>query len=67
MSSGTILRQLRNKKSQLQVANDLNISLSSYSKYERGERTPRPLLMKRIAHYYNVSVSDIFFADGEHK
>lgn len=61
MSAGEKLRALRGKRSKLKVARDLGISVSSYVKYERNERRPKDSLKKRIADYFDVSVSYIFF------
>lgn len=62
---GRRLAKLRGSRSQETVARDNNISLSSYTKYERGERIPRDELKIQIAKYYGVSVRDIFFADDD--
>jgi putative transcriptional regulator len=62
MTAGERLRKYRGKKSVEQVASDLGISVSAYTKYERDERTPRPPIMIKIAEYYNKSVQTIFFA-----
>ena len=59
---GKRLSELRGERSQEQVARDNNLSLSAYTKYERGERIPRDEVKIRLAKYYNMSVQDIFFA-----
>src|SRR6056297_2701136 len=38
-----------------QLAKDLDVSYSSLSKYESGERTPDYLMIKKIANYFDVS------------
>lgn len=58
---GNRLRALRGKKSQEDVANDLGISFSAYSKYEQGIRIPRDEIKVKIAKYYHKSVQSIFF------
>lgn len=59
---GKRLVELRGNRSQEQVARDNDISLSAYTKYERGERIPRDEVKIRLAAYYNKSVQEIFFA-----
>lgn len=55
------LRKLRGKIPRKKVAGDLEISLSAYTKYERGERIPKDSIKKKIANYYGVTVQSIFF------
>lgn len=62
MSIGMKLRALRGSKSQQKVADDLGITKSALSMYERNQRVPRDEIKVRIAEYYNVSVSEIFYA-----
>lgn len=57
------LKELRGKKSQLEVAADLDISLSSLSAYENGDRIPRDEIKVRIANYYGVTVQELFFEE----
>ena len=54
------LRELRGNMSQEAVARDIGISTSAYIKYENGQRTPRDIIKKRIADYYNVDISALF-------
>ena len=58
---GKTLVELRCDKTQVQVANDLNISDAALSAYEQGTRIPRDEVKIRIAKYYGVKVADIFF------
>lgn len=58
---GKRLTELRGERSQETVARDNDISLSAYTKYERGERIPRDELKVKLARYFGVSVTDIFF------
>ena len=51
----TRLRALRGAKSQTEVANALNVSRTSLSHYESGERVPDINVLYSIAKYYNVS------------
>lgn len=61
MKYGERMKKLRGNRSKQEVAKALGISFSSYVKYERGERTPRDSIKKRIAEYFGVTVSFIFF------
>lgn len=67
MSFGAKLRELRGSKTKEEVANAIDVTYSSYSKYEREERIPRDEVKMRIAAYYNTTVQSIFFAGSEHK
>ena len=58
---GKRLAKMRGDRSQEQVARDIGMSLSAYTKYERGERIPRDEIKIRLANYYGMSVQDIFF------
>lgn len=51
--------RLENNKIQKEVAKYLKIGLSTYNKYEKGSRKLSNEVVKKIAEYYNVSVSDI--------
>lgn len=51
--------RLENNKMQKDIANYLEIDLSTYNKYEKGSRKLSNEVLKKIAEYYNVSVSDI--------
>lgn len=59
---GKTLTALRGDKTQSEVAQALNISVSALSMYENGNRIPRDEVKQRIAKYYKRSVSSIFFA-----
>ncbi len=67
MGFGAKLRELRGSKTKEEVANAIDVTYSSYSKYEREERIPRDEVKMRIAAYYNTTVQSIFFAGSEHK
>ena len=58
------LRKLRikSKKSRLEVANAVGVSVSSIAMYEQGERVPRDDTKVKLAKYFNTTVSAIFFA-----
>lgn len=61
MNAGEKMKLLRGKRSKREVATALGVSLSSYVKYERGERRPKDMLKKKIAEYFGVTVGYIFF------
>jgi transcriptional regulator with XRE-family HTH domain len=58
---GEKLMKLRGKKRPEEVAEAIGVSLSSYIKYERGERNPSDSVKIRIANYYGLTVGYIFF------
>ena len=51
--------RLDNNKSQKELAKYLEIDLSTYNKYEKGSRKLSNDVVKKLAEYYEVSVSDI--------
>ena len=57
------LRAARGDRQQKDVANALGISVSAYSMYESGERSPRDELKIRMAHYFNTTVGRLFFGE----
>lgn len=58
---GERLRTLRGSKTLAEVGNDLNVTGMAISLWENGERTPSDDMKVKIAAYYDVSVTDIFF------
>lgn len=62
MTIGEKLISLRGEKSQQEVAQDLNISVSALSMYENDNRTPRDEIKVRLAKYYGVGIEELFFA-----
>ena len=56
------MKQLRGKRSTLEVARALGISESAYVKYERGERNPKDDMKRKIASYYKKSVAFLFYS-----
>lgn len=59
---GKRLRELRGVRTRTGVAKELGISYSILSFYESGERFPSEKNQQKIAGYYGVSVSDLFYA-----
>lgn len=57
------LAELRGSMTQEELAKKLNVSCSSLGKNERGERTPRDNVKKRIAAYFGKTVQEIFYDD----
>lgn len=51
--------RLENNKSQKVIANYLEVDLSTYNKYEKGSRKLNNEVVRKIAEYYNIKVSDI--------
>ena len=51
--------RIENNKSQKELAKYLEIDLSTYNKYEKDSRKLSNEVVKKLAEYYNVSVSDI--------
>lgn len=60
--NGKKLRQLRGDKSAKDVSEALGISMSALLMYERGERNPRDNIKIKLAHYYDTTIEDLFFA-----
>lgn len=60
---GDRLVNLRGSRTQEEVANAVNTSVSAIGMYERGERIPRDEIKIRLAKYYKKSVQSIFFAE----
>ncbi len=51
--------RIENNKSQKEIAKYLEVDLSTYNKYEKGSRKLSNEVVKKLAEYYNISVSDI--------
>ena len=64
---GNKLVELREKRTQEQVANAVGISVSALSMYECGERIPRDPIKIKLAKYYKKSVQAIFLAHKLHE
>lgn len=58
---GIRLVKLRGNKTQEEVARCIGITYQALSNYEKGLRSPRDELKKRIADYYGKTVQEIFF------
>jgi DNA-binding XRE family transcriptional regulator len=51
--------RLENKKTQDDIAQYLGVDKSTYNKYENGKRKFNNDVVKQLADYYNLKVSDI--------
>ena len=58
---GERLRNLRNDRSQAEVADALGVTTMAISQYERGERVPNDAMKIKIAEYFKKGIEDIFF------
>ena len=63
---GQKLRELRGNRKQGEVAKAVNISISTLSMYENGERVPRDEVKKRLADYFGITVGTLFFNEISH-
>ena len=63
---GEKLRDLRGQRSRKEVADACKIGVSTLAMYELGERRPRDEVKKRLAEYFKVPVSWIFFDEKCH-
>ncbi|WP_101772368.1 helix-turn-helix transcriptional regulator [Peptostreptococcus faecalis] len=61
MDIGYKLIKLRGDKTQAEVADDIGVTKSALSMYERDERVPRDEIKIRLAKYYGVGVEELFF------
>jgi transcriptional regulator with XRE-family HTH domain len=55
------LVKLRKNRTQKEIADSVNISVSALAMYESGKRIPRDEVKAAIAEYYNVSIEALFF------
>lgn len=64
-SYGQILRELRKARSETIkcVAAQIGISYQALQSYEKEQRIPRDETKIKLAHYYNVPIESIFFAN----
>lgn len=54
---GQVLRRLRGGRSQRQVADELEMPVTTLSTLENQSNVPRGLVLKKLAGYYGVSVT----------
>ena len=62
MPLGKRLKNLRESKdlSQENLADELNISQPAYSKWESGQTDISYSILRKIAEYYNITLSELF-------
>lgn len=58
---GQRLVKLRGNRTQEEVASSVGISYQALSNYEKGLRSPRDELKKKLADFYEKTVQEIFF------
>lgn len=58
---GKRLIELRGSRTQQEVADAVQISVSAYSMYENGQRIPRDNVKIRLANYFKKPIYKIFF------
>lgn len=61
MAKNQKLVELRGAKTLLQVATDLDISVSALSQYENSKRFPTPEIAQKLAKYYRTTVDELFY------
>ena len=58
---GKKLRDLRGERSQKEVCEATGIRQTALSNYEKGKRIPRDETKEKLAKYYHVSTTHLFF------
>ena len=53
-------------KSQLEMANDLNIKHNTISQYENGVQVPERDILLRIAKYFKITENELIYGDFSH-
>lgn len=66
IENGRRLQDLRGTMTREEVAEANNISVSSLTMYELGQRNPRDDVKCSLAEFFGVRVSDIFFPEKVH-
>lgn len=61
---GQRLKELRGKRTQIEIANAIGISRASYSHYENGIREPDNEILSKIADFYQVTVDELLGREG---
>ena len=56
-----VLKRLRGEKTRKEVAEAVGITERALKSYELGDRVPRDDVKQRIANYYGMSVTYLFF------
>jgi putative transcriptional regulator len=58
-----VLISLRGNRTQKEIAEQLNVSVSTYSALENNTRFPGKDLLKRISEFYGKSIEELFFSN----
>ena len=56
-----VLKRLRGEKARKEVAEAIGITERALKSYELGDRVPRDDVKQKIANYYGMSVTYLFF------
>ena len=56
------LRELRGERPLREVADAIGTTVMAVSMYERGERIPRDEIKVKIAHFFGLTVDEIFYS-----
>lgn len=56
-----VLKRLRGKKTRKEVASAVGISERALKSYELGDRIPRDDVKQKLANFYDVTVTYLFF------
>jgi DNA-binding XRE family transcriptional regulator len=59
---GRQLCELRGARTQQEIADALEVSVSTIGMYERGERIPKDEIKVKLAELYGKTVQEIFFS-----
>lgn len=66
-ANGERLRKIRGIRTRAGVARETGISCSALQSYEEGWRNPSPGNKQKLAEYYGVSETEIFFDQRNYK
>ena len=66
VTTGAKLRHLRGSRSAQNIATELGISRAALSNYELDKRRPKDDIKVKIAEFYGVTVSELFFDQVGH-
>ena len=67
VTTGAKLRHLRGSRSTQDIAAALGISRAALSNYELDKRRPKDDMKVKIAEFYGVTVTELFFDQQSHE
>ena len=67
VTAGAKLRYLRGSRSAQDIAAELGISRAALSNYELDKRRPKDEMKVKIAEFYGVTVTELFFDQQSHE